>query len=82
MRTVGVLLRSRSLGVSAAAAGAEQDDQGDDNDPGAVVVKKVAKAVIHQKVLRKNSLRGISPYAIIVWRLSQNVTGINGFFSA
>ena len=47
--------------ASAAAAGAEEDDQGNDEDPGTVVVKKVAKAVIHQKVLRKNSLRGGFP---------------------
>ena len=45
----------------AAAAGAEQDDQGDDDDPGAVIVKEMAKAVVHQKVLRKNSLRGFCP---------------------
>ena len=47
--------------ASAAAAGAEEDDQGNDEDPGAVIIKKMAKAVIHQKVLRKNSLRGDFP---------------------
>ena len=40
------------LGVSAAAADAAEDDQRDDNDPGASIVKKIAKAVVHQKVLR------------------------------
>ena len=61
------------------AAGAEEDDQGDDDDPGAVIVKEMAKAVIHQKVLRKNSLRGIAPYAIIIWRAPKSVHAYSPF---
>ena len=52
----------------AVAGAAEEDKQGDHNDPGAVIVKEVAKAVVHQKVLRKNVVGGLSPYAIILWR--------------
>lgn len=36
------------------AGAAEEDDQCDNDDPGAVIVKEVAKAVVHKKVLRKN----------------------------
>ena len=32
---------------SAAAAGAEYDDEGKNDDPSAVIVEKMAKAVIH-----------------------------------
>ena len=52
----------------AVAGAAEEDDQGDDNDPGAVIVKEVAKAVVHQKVLRKKVFGGLAPYAIILWQ--------------
>ena len=64
------------------AAATENYDNSENDDPGAVIVKEMAKAVIHQKVLRKNSLRGIAPYAIIVWRLFKNVTVIFAFFLA
>ena len=36
---------------SAVAAATEYDDQSENDDPSAVIVKKMAKAVIHKKVL-------------------------------
>ena len=36
-----------------AAGAAEEENEGDDDEPGAVIVKEMAKAVVHKKVLRK-----------------------------
>ena len=45
--------RSRGRAQNSVAAAAENHDQRNNNDPGAVIVKEVAKAVIHQKVLHR-----------------------------
>ena len=50
------------------AAATENYDNSENDDPGAVIVKEMAKAVVHQKVLRKKVFGGLAPYAIILWQ--------------
>jgi hypothetical protein len=56
---------------SVAAAAAKENEKRDDDDPGAVIVKEMAEAVIHQKVLHK--FRSGCPYAIILCERAQSV---------
>ena len=60
--------------TSTAAAAANENDERDHDDPGAVIVKEMAKAVIHQMILHK--MFGVVPLRYHTMRTAKKRDGL------
>lgn len=67
----------RTFEISVIAAATEYDDDSEDDDPGAVIVEKMAKAiVVHICYSSMVSFRASLPYVSIICRSKKAVTVI------
>ena len=65
MHTGVVFYKLSKIVYSASSAAAENENESDDYYPKAVIIKEIAQAVIHSRVL-PSKLKGLLPFDIIL----------------